>query len=334
LGIDSSLLEHSHSHGHSHGHDHSEKPTGIEQVVPAVASADRSQEAHESRRSSSTLETRNEDSTSSPQTSGTPYLHGNGHPAAVRASVIEAGVRLSHELNATHRPNSSPRKARDSHSHSHSHGGHSHGSMNMRALMLHVMGDAGGNLAVISSGLVMWLTNWSFRFYFDPTVSLLFAIIIFIGAIPLVRSACLVLLQAAPPHVSVESVRDSILSVHGVISLHELHVWQLSENKAIASVHITTLCDERAFMTVAADIKKKLHELGIHSCTIQPEYKFQSDSLRRRLTTAHEGDEDNTSNHSDDTLCMLRCPEDLSCDPAENACCPPNLIRVEALQEV
>lgn len=35
--------------------------------------------------------------------------------------------------------------------------GHSHGAMNMRGVFLHVVGDALGNVGVISAGLVIWL---------------------------------------------------------------------------------------------------------------------------------------------------------------------------------
>lgn len=66
--------------------------------------------------------------------------------------------------------------------HSHS---HSHGSMNMQALVLHVFGDALGNIGVIVTGLVIWLTTWSWRFYFDPIISLLITVIIFSSALPL-----------------------------------------------------------------------------------------------------------------------------------------------------
>lgn len=70
---------------------------------------------------------------------------------------------------------------------------------------------------------------------------------------------------------SLEEVKNSILDVEGVLSLHELHVWQLSENKLVASVHV--LASRRHdFMPVAVKIRKVLHHLGIHSCTIQPEY--------------------------------------------------------------
>lgn len=82
----------------------------------------------------------------------------------------------------------------DSHSsdaddgHGHNHGGHGHahgGSMNMRALVLHVLGDALGNVGVIATGLVIWLTTWPYKFYFDPVISLVITVIIFSSALPL-----------------------------------------------------------------------------------------------------------------------------------------------------
>lgn len=57
--------------------------------------------------------------------------------------------------------------------------------MNMRAVLLHVFGDALGNIGVIATGLIIWLTEWSFKYYFDPIVSLLITVIIFCSALPL-----------------------------------------------------------------------------------------------------------------------------------------------------
>ena len=80
---------------------------------------------------------------------------------------------------------SSNSRTADVHGHGHGGHGHSHGSMNMRALMLHVLGDALGNVGVIATGLVIWLTTWSWKFYFDPIISLVITVIIFSSALPL-----------------------------------------------------------------------------------------------------------------------------------------------------
>jgi hypothetical protein len=92
----------------------------------------------------------------------------------------------------------------------------------------------------------------------------------------LVRSTSFILLQGVPSTISLDEVRSSILAVPGVTSLHELHVWQLSESKIVASVHV--LAERRLdFMHIASSIRKVLHHLGIHSSTIQPEYIQTSD---------------------------------------------------------
>ena len=60
--------------------------------------------------------------------------------------------------------------------HGHSHA-HTHSKMqgaNIRALFLHVLGDALGNIGVIISALVIWLTPYSWRFYFDPLIRYFF----------------------------------------------------------------------------------------------------------------------------------------------------------------
>ena len=66
---------------------------------------------------------------------------------------------------------------------------HSHGSMNMRGLLLHVFGDALGNLGVVASGLIIWLAKGKFRFYFDPVISIVITVIIFSSAMPLGESS-------------------------------------------------------------------------------------------------------------------------------------------------
>ena len=61
--------------------------------------------------------------------------------------------------------------------------------MNMRALVLHVLGDALGNVGVIASGLIIWLTTWQYKYYSDPVISLVITIIIFSSALPLGETA-------------------------------------------------------------------------------------------------------------------------------------------------
>lgn len=85
------------------------------------------------------------------------------------------------------------------------------------------------------------------------------------------KSASFILLQGVPAGISLQEVDEAIRDVDGVQDVHELHIWQLSENKVVASVHILA-SRKHDFMDVAADVRRTLHDRGIHSMTIQPEY--------------------------------------------------------------
>ena len=108
----------------------------------------------------------------------TPYLDEPQDGMSETSPLVPHDHPDSHE-NGSHR-GKSPSGTSDH--------GHSHGSMNMQAILLHVLGDALGNVGVIATGLVIWQTTWSFKYYFDPVISLVITVIIFSSAMPLGKS--------------------------------------------------------------------------------------------------------------------------------------------------
>ncbi|ADV21187.1 solute carrier family 30 (zinc transporter), member 1 [Cryptococcus gattii Ru294] len=180
--------------------------------------------------------------------------------------------------------------------------GHSHGAMNMRGVFLHVVGDALGNVGVIAAGLVIWFCHGRWTLYFDPGVSLVITCIIFSSALPLVKSASYILMQGVPSHVSLDAVRQCIYEVPGVDSVHELHIWQLSESTVVASVHVM-IEEGRDYMEVASGIRERMHGHGIHSVTIQPEFYCEE------------------TDPQDTEACLIRCPPGQCID----TCCPPGV---------
>ncbi|KAL9119467.1 MAG: hypothetical protein Q9187_003980 [Circinaria calcarea] len=174
-------------------------------------------------------------------------------------------------------------------------GGHSHGDLNMQSVFLHVMGDALGNIGVIASALIIWLTHYSWRFYFDPAISLFITVIILGSAIPLCRAASRILLQAVPVGISIDEITEDIRRLPGILSCHHVHVWQLSDTKLVASLHVKVEYDFKGegsarYMQLAHAIRHCLHEYGIHSSTIQPEFCLDSEH-RHTLTAGSDGED-------------------------------------------
>jgi len=46
-------------------------------------------------------------------------------------------------------------------------------------------------------------------------------------------------LQTTPDEVNMESLRKKMSKIEGLLSLHDLHVWQLVDGMFISSVHVS-----------------------------------------------------------------------------------------------
>jgi zinc transporter 1 len=98
------------------------------------------------------------------------------------------------------------------------------------------------------------------------------------------------------------------------MDIHEFHVWQLSDTKLIASVHVVVL-NQVDFMTVAASIKALLHTYGIHSATIQPEFVPSDYAIAKSpsFPIVDDQDDDRTSivmeTSALESACLLRCSD-------------------------
>ncbi|WP_439635491.1 cation diffusion facilitator family transporter [Oceanicaulis sp.] len=108
-------------------------------------------------------------------------------------------------------------------------------NLNIRGALAHVMGDLLGSVAAIIAAGVIWWTGWT---PIDPLLSLLIAGLIGVSAWRLVRDAGRVLLEAAPDHIDPEALRtDLMASTPGVLDIHHVHVWSLTPDRPMATLH-------------------------------------------------------------------------------------------------
>ncbi|CAI4925067.1 AVN_collapsed_G0051890.mRNA.1.CDS.1 [Saccharomyces cerevisiae] len=145
-------------------------------------------------------------------------------------------------------------------------------SLNMHGVFLHVLGDALGNIGVMLSAFFIWKTDYSWKYYTDPLVSLIITGIIFSSALPLSCKASKILLQATPSTLSGDQVEGDLLKIPGIIAIHDFHIWNLTESIFIASLHIQLDISPEQFTDLAKIVRSKLHRYGIHSATLQPEF--------------------------------------------------------------
>lgn len=133
-----------------------------------------------------------------------------------------------------------------------------------------------------------------------------------------VRSASFILLQGTPAHVPLEKVRSAILRIPNVISVHDLHIWSLSESKLVASMHILVKSHEE-FAACSQSVRKVLHRFGVHSTTIQPELLDLADPTTQTavgIIMSRQGSRERLGADDDDedVGCMAQCIEDSCVD--------------------
>jgi cobalt-zinc-cadmium efflux system protein len=109
-------------------------------------------------------------------------------------------------------------------------------SLNMRGAFLEVLGDTFGSAAAILAGVVVITTGFDRA---DPIASLVIAVMILPRAWALLRDCVAVLLEAAPPGVDVEVVRQHLVAADGVTDVHDLHAWSITSGMPALSAHVT-----------------------------------------------------------------------------------------------
>ena len=145
---------------------------------------------------------------------------------------------------------------------------HCETSLNLRAAVLHVLGDLLGSLAALVSGVVIYFSNW---LYIDPLLSLFIAALILVSSLRLLRDAARVLLEGVPRGLDLAEIGRRMAGIPGVRSVHDLHVWSLSSQEVSLSAHIVV--DEiGSWQDVLLKIRERLREsYGIVHVTLQPE---------------------------------------------------------------
>jgi cobalt-zinc-cadmium efflux system protein len=107
--------------------------------------------------------------------------------------------------------------------------------LNIRGAFMHMAGDALISAAVAVSGLIILGTNWT---WLDPVMSLVVVAVIVYGTWGLLRDSVRLALNAVPPGVDLQGIRDYLATQPGVTDVHDLHIWPLSTTGNALSAHI------------------------------------------------------------------------------------------------
>jgi len=141
-------------------------------------------------------------------------------------------------------------------------------SVNVEGAYLEVIADLIGSLGVIAAAITIQLTGWT---YADPLFGAAIGLFILPRAWRLGSRAIRILVQAAPAGLDLDDVRTRLASLEGVTGVHDLHVWTLTSEMDVASVHVMTSddADTHSILDQATDVLRD--EFAIAHATLQVE---------------------------------------------------------------
>ncbi|MGE3228286.1 MAG: cation diffusion facilitator family transporter [Hyphomicrobium sp.] len=145
-----------------------------------------------------------------------------------------------------------------------------HGNLNVRAAVLHVIGDLLGSVAALAASLVILTTGWT---PIDPILSILVAVLILGSAARVVRDAGHILLEGTPAGLDPRQIgADIVASVSGVADVHHVHAWSLSQDRIVVTLHARLADAGVAPEAITAAIKEHLKATyGVDHATVEIE---------------------------------------------------------------
>lgn len=147
-------------------------------------------------------------------------------------------------------------------------------SINIRGVWLHLATDALGSLGVIAAGALVWLFGWAWA---DPAIAMVIGVLVLFSSWQLLRDAVDILMEAAPGHLDVEEIREAMLDLPEVTSVHDLHVWTIGNGEVSLSSHLVSP-DGGDPNGLLRNVREVLSErFSIHHTTVQIEIDDGSD---------------------------------------------------------
>jgi cobalt-zinc-cadmium efflux system protein len=141
--------------------------------------------------------------------------------------------------------------------------------LNVRAALLHVLGDLLGSVAAIAAAIVILVTGWT---PIDPILSMFITLLILRGALDVVRRSAHILMEGVPEGFLEEELKaDLVREVRGVTGVHHVHAWLLSSERSLVTLHLQLAPGTDPIAAVHA-VKHRLAERhGIGHSTVQVE---------------------------------------------------------------
>lgn len=138
-------------------------------------------------------------------------------------------------------------------------------SLNEKGAFYHLLGDAGGSIAVIVSVLAIEITGIT---VIDPLTAVFIAGVILWSAGKVLRGSGAIFFLKTP--FDPEGIRTDIEAIDRVDHVDDWHAWQICSQITVATVHVETSAETMTEAeTITQTIHQVLHDHGVDHATVE-----------------------------------------------------------------
>lgn len=144
--------------------------------------------------------------------------------------------------------------------------------INVKSAFLHLASDALVSLGLVIGGIIIYYTK---LYWIDPLLSIIISLVIITSTWNLLKKSLRLSLDGVPDNVNIQKIKDAMLAVNGILTVHHIHVWPISttENALTAHLVVAGHISNEMINKIKADIKHKLEHLNIQHTTLETEFE-------------------------------------------------------------
>jgi len=140
-------------------------------------------------------------------------------------------------------------------------------NMNMRAAVVHIMGDMVQSIGVIAASIIIKVKpEWQIA---DPICTYLFSVLVLMTTIPIFIDCVKIVMEATPSDIDTKGLYNEILRLRSVEEIHDFHCWSLAGGKHILTCHVRSDFGDKVIRDINRICNKNCY--GIFHTTIQVE---------------------------------------------------------------
>ncbi len=148
-------------------------------------------------------------------------------------------------------------------------------SVSKKAVLLHLLEDVLGWLAVLLGSIIIKLTGWTIV---DPIMSLGITMFILFNVFKNLRSIFKIFMQSAPDGIDENDILRKLKNDPQVVGVHDVHLWTMDGSYHVATIHVVVRYglsnDEQ--VSLKQNICKLMDDFDIDHVTIEVEFDSEN----------------------------------------------------------